>query len=97
MKIKVLLIKAGDKYGLSLRAIRERANEMIDISSFEAGLSDATGTTCQACIIKDNKVYRVVRNYFDLDKNERIFVAKLDMDPNDIYPIPEEEIMEESK
>lgn len=78
MKIKVLLVKTGDEFPNGLKAIRKRASEMIDITSFDEAISDATSTTCPAWIIKNDKVYKVIRNYFDLDKNERIFLAKLD-------------------
>ena len=81
MKIKVLLVKTGDEFPNGLKAIRNRASEMIDISAFEGGISDATSTTCPAWIIKNNQVYKIIRNYFDLDKNERIFLAKLDEEP----------------
>ena len=75
MKIVVCLIDKGeDVYGL--RALREREADFIDISDYENGLSDATCTTVKQFIIKEDKVYNVVKTYFDLDNNQRILLAK---------------------
>lgn len=91
MKTKVLLIDKKDKLGNGLANIRTNASKMIDISVFEDGFSDSTSTTTHAYIIKDNVTYRIIRNYFDLDKQERVYIAVEDVEPYDIYPIPEEE------
>lgn len=91
LKTKVLLIDKKDKLGNGLANIRTNANKMIDISAFEAGFSDSTSTTTHAYIIKDNVTYRIIRNYFDLDKQERVYIAVEDVEPYDVYPIPEDE------
>ena len=90
VSIKLLLLKPGDKLGNGLAAIRTHEADMIDISDYEAGISDPTITTCPGFVIKDNVVYHVIRSYFDLDKNCRLFIAKKEMEPFDVYPVPEE-------
>lgn len=88
VSLKLLLLKEGDKLGNGLAAIRTRETELIDISSFEAGVSDPTITTNPGYVIKNNIVYRIIKTYFDLDKNARIFIAKKDHEAYDDYPIP---------
>lgn len=89
VSLKLLLLKEGDKLGNGLAAIRTRESDLIDISAFEPGVSDPTITTNPGYVIKDNTVYRIIKTYFDLDKNARIFIAKKDHESYDNYPIPE--------
>ena len=74
---KVLLVKNDSIYGTGLNAIRKQASQMIDISDFaDAGaLGDSSAAVNASNVIKDNKVYRIVKSYFDLDNNLRILVA----------------------
>lgn len=83
---KCLLLSPGDGLGNGLNAIRTRESELIDISDYEPGYSDATSTTNPQYVIKDDKVYRIIKTYFDLDKNARIFLCKLDHERYDDYP-----------
>lgn len=84
VSLKLLLIDSGDKLGNGLASIRARESEMIDISTYEAGISDPTITTNPGYVIKNNKVYRIIKTYFDLDKSARVFIAKEDMEYYDI-------------
>ena len=84
----------------SIEQVNDELNKDSVVASKTKLADDGNDSTDSQTITKDDgsgDVEASKSNYFDLDKNERIFVAKLDMDPNDIYPIPEEEIMEESK
>jgi hypothetical protein len=76
VSVKALLLKKDEILGDGLASIRAYENTMIDISSFEAGISDATVSTNPSYIIKDNTVYKAIRTYFDLDKNTRILLFK---------------------
>lgn len=91
--VKALLLAKDDTLGNGLRAIRERESEMIDISEYEPGLSDATSSTIQQYIIKDNKVYKTIRTYFDLDNNTRLLLCKEQNEVFDVLP----ELVEESE
>lgn len=86
--LKLLLINTDEEYTNGLTYIRQHASNMIDISHFEAGVSDPTISTNPGYIIKDNTVYKVIKTYFDLDTNNRIFIAKKSTDNFDIWPIP---------
>lgn len=88
--IKILLLEEGMGLGNGLAALRTLEDQLIDISEFEPGLSDATNTMNPGYIIKNNKVYRMLKNYFDLDKNMRVFICKSENEPYDRYPIPTE-------
>ena len=97
MPIKLLLLNPEDKLGNGLRAIREKESDLIDISNYEPGVSDPAITTNPGYVIKDNKVYRIIKTYFDLDKGYRVFIAKLDMEGYDVYPVIKEESKEDVK
>lgn len=86
--IKVLLVEKTDKYKTGLQAIRERANELIDITEYETALSDATSVDYRPWIIKNNKVYITMKLYLDLDNNCRVFIAQEDGQSFDKWPIP---------
>ena len=88
--VKILLLDPKDNLGNGLAALRTRESDLIDISGYEDALSDATSVGGLAAhFIKDNKVYRIFKNYFDYDKKTRVYLARLEMEPYDIYPIPE--------
>lgn len=76
---KVLLLSSSDMslYGTGLRAIRELSSKMIDISEFaDAGaLGDSSSATNSTNVVKDDKVYRIAKSFFDLDNNLRILLA----------------------
>ena len=85
VEVKVLLLDETNQLGTGLRAIREHENDLIDFSAFESGVSDSTCVSgTYGRIIKNNKVYSIVKNYYDLDKNRRIFVAELEKLPYNI-------------
>lgn len=84
--IKLLLTEKGDGYGSGLYAIREREKDMIDISAYDDYLSDSTNTNNNVRIIKNNEVYVACRNYFDLDKNCRIYIAQKETESYDVWP-----------
>ena len=86
--IKALLIGKEEKLGNGLAVIREKESEMISIDDYEVALSDATSSGNPARIIKNNKVYKVIKTYFDLDKNARIILAKEEENGFDIWPLP---------
>lgn len=89
--IKALLIGKEEKLGNGLAVIRERESEMISIDDYEVALSDATSSGNPARIIKNNKVYKIIKNYFDLDNNTRIILAKEESEVFDVWPIPTNE------
>ena len=72
-----------DNFGNGLRSIRAKASDLIDISDYADALSDSTSSGNPARIIKNNKVYRIIKTYFDLDNNVRIVLAKIDHDVYD--------------
>lgn len=76
--IKLLILKPEYKLGNGLKAIREKSSEFIDITDYETALSDATSSTNPSYVIKENKVYRIIKTYIDLDNNVRIVLAKPD-------------------
>lgn len=86
--IKALLLPKDNPYGNGLASIRTLESKMVDISDWEDCVSDNTMPNTQGYFIKNNKVYRVVKSYFDFDKNWRIFLAIEDTDTYDVYPIP---------
>ena len=88
--IKVLLIDKNEKLGNGLAVIRERESEMITIDDFEVALSDATSSGNPARVIKNNKIYKIIKTYFDLDNNCRIVLAKEEENAFDIWPTPSE-------
>ena len=89
--IKALLIGKEEKLGNGLAVIRERESEMISIDDYEVAVSDATSSGNPARIIKNNKVYKIIKNYFDLDNNARIILANEESEVFDVWPIPTNE------
>jgi hypothetical protein len=87
--IKLLLLNKGETLGYGLRAIREYADRMIDVSDWELGISDSTMSSAKQYVIKDNVMYMCMKSFFDLDNNERIFVCVENTEPYDV--LPEEE------
>lgn len=84
--IKAILLERNDQLGCGLTAIRTYANQAVDISSFEEAISDSTSSAVKACIIKDNKVYTVMKTFMDIDTNTRWVVAKNEMNGADRWP-----------
>ena len=74
--IKALLIPYDDTMGNGLVSIREKESELIDITDWSDFTSDATNTSNHGFVIKDNKVYKMIKFYFDLDKKCRIVMCK---------------------
>ena len=82
---KVLCLSTADmSYGTGLRAIRELADVMIDISDFadDNALGDSSAAVNASSVIKDDKVYRIVKSFFDLDNNVRILLATEEILPS---------------
>lgn len=87
--VKALLISKTEELGNGLAVIRERESEMIPIDEYGNGeLSDSTSSGNPARIIKDNKVYKIIKTYFDLDKSVRIVMAKEEDQSFDVWPLP---------
>lgn len=76
--IKLLILNPEDNFGNGLRSIREKSSEFIDISDYGEALSDSTSSSNPARVIKNNKVYKIIKTYFDLDNNQRVVLAKID-------------------
>ena len=77
---KALLLSHSDsslQYGTGLNAIRKLASQMIDISEFadDNAMGDSSAAVNASNIIKDNKVYRICKSFFDLDNTVRIVIA----------------------
>lgn len=84
--IKAILLEKNDKIGTGLYALREKEANAVDISSYGEALSDPTSSTNHGNIIKNNKVYTIIRTYIDLDKNCRFIIAKHEDNSFDRYP-----------
>ena len=76
ISVKALLIPYDDTMGNGLVSIREKESELIDITDWSDFTSDATNTSNHGFVIKDNKVYKMIKFYFDLDKKCRILMCK---------------------
>lgn len=90
LPIKLLLIEKGDKLGNGLAAIRAREGDLMDISDYESAMSDSTSTANPNYVIVDNKVYRMIKTYFDLENERRIVIAKEDMESYDVIATPDQ-------
>ena len=88
--VKLLLIAKDEKLGNGLASIREKESEMIAFDDYEPGLSDSTSSTNPSRVIKDNKVYKIIKTYFDLDKRCRIMLAKEEENSFDVWPLQTE-------
>ena len=84
--VKALLLEPEDTLGNGLASIRGLESRMIDITDFDIAMSDSTSAAGHGYIIKDNKVYNIIKTYMDLDKNVRIVMAKLDVERYDVLP-----------
>lgn len=85
--IKAILLEKDERIGTGLTALRMKMSSAIDISEYGDALSDSTSSTTHAYIIKNNKAYKVVRNFFDLDNNIRYIMAKNDENSFDRWPV----------
>lgn len=92
ISIKALLLKKEETFGNGVASIRKLEDQMVDISDYEPGISDATATTNPHYIIKDDIPYKVIKTYFDLDRNARIFLCVEWKETFDV--IPEEKVEE---
>lgn len=76
--IKAVLLKRNDPLGHGLKAIRTYANDpekTVDISNYDDYCSDSTSPNNKLIIIKNDIVYVCAKNYFDLDKQVRIYMC----------------------
>ena len=75
--VKAILLPHDNKYGTGLNAVRKLASQMIDITSYadSNALGDSTSAANASNIIKNNKVYRICKVFYDLDNNQRILLA----------------------
>ena len=73
----LLLDPLNNEWGNGLVAINKMRGEMIDFpDDWETGVSDKTGTSAmQSFVIYKNEVYDIVKNYYDMDNNVRIFMC----------------------
>ena len=73
--VKALLLERDEPLGHGLDVIRKKESEMVDITDYNDYLSDSTSASNCLIIIHNDKVYRVIKNYFDLDKHVRIYIG----------------------
>lgn len=73
----LLLDPLNNEWGNGLVAINKMRGEMVDFpDNWEIGISDKTGTSAmQSFVIYKNEVYDIVKNYYDMDNNVRIFMC----------------------
>lgn len=73
----LLLDPLNNEWGNGLVAINKMRGEMIDFpDDWETAVSDKTGTSSmQSFVIYKNEVYDIVKNYYDMDNNVRIFMC----------------------
>lgn len=73
----LLLDPLNNEWGNGLVAINKMRGEMVDFpDDWEIGISDKTGTSAmQSFVIYKNEVYDIVKNYYDVDNNVRIFMC----------------------
>lgn len=73
----LLLDPLNNEWGNGLVAINKMRGEMVDFpDDWEIGISDKTGTSAmQSFIIYKNEAYDIVKNYYDMDNNVRIFMC----------------------
>ena len=77
-----------EKYGCGLNAIDKlgSTSKMVDItdSDFSDHLDDSTATANWARVMKGDQVYRVIKNFYDLNTNRRILMCKNETDSFDL-------------
>ena len=73
----LLLDPLNNEWGNGLVAINKMRGEMVDFpDDWEIGISDKTGTSAmQSFVIYKNEAYDIVKNYYDMDHNVRIFMC----------------------
>lgn len=76
MAVKAILLEKNESLGTGLAALRAKEATAVDITSLADGLSDPTSSTNRGNIIKNNKVYTILRTYIDLDSNCRYIIAR---------------------
>ncbi len=81
----LLLDPLNNEWGNGLVAINKMRGELVDFpDSWEIGVSDKTGTSAmQSFVIYKNEVYDIVKNYYDIDNNVRIFMCIKSREPYD--------------
>lgn len=81
----LLLDPLNNEWGNGLVAINKMRGELVDFpESWEVGVSDKTGTSAmQSFVIYNNEAYDIVKNYYDLDNNMRIFMCIKSREPYD--------------
>lgn len=81
----LLLDPLNNEWGNGLVAINKMRGELVDFpDAWEIGVSDKTGTSAmQSFVIYKNEVYDIVKNYYDIDNNVRIFMCIKSREPYD--------------
>ena len=81
----LLLDPLNNEWGNGLVAINKMRGELVDFpDSWEIGISDKTGTSAmQSFVIYKNEAYDIVKNYYDMDNNVRIFMCIKSREPYD--------------
>ena len=85
--VKAILIEPEYRGGYGLTAIRELESQAVDVSEFDTSNALSDPTCCSGAygyIIKNNKVYRIMKAYMDVDKNVRWLLCKNDTRSLDI-------------
>lgn len=81
----LLLDPLNNEWGNGLVAINKMRGELVDFpDDWEIGISDKTGTSAmQSFVIYKNEAYDIVKNYYDMDNNVRIFMCIKSREPYD--------------
>lgn len=81
----LLLDPLNNECGNGLVAINKMRGELVDFpDDWEIGISDKTGTSAmQSFVIYKNEAYDIVKNYYDMDNNVRIFMCIKSREPYD--------------
>lgn len=81
----LLLDPLNNEWGNGLVAINKMRGELVDFpDAWEIGVSDKTGTSAmQSFVIYKNEAYDIVKNYYDIDNNVRIFMCIKSREPYD--------------
>lgn len=85
---KAILLGRNEHLGTGLQAIRTKESTAIEITDFvsDNACGDSTAAANKGFIIKNNKVYTVMRTFMDLDNKCRYIVAKDEGNNSDIWP-----------
>lgn len=93
--VKALFLEKGHDLGTGLISIRKFESDMIELPENAIYLLDsASSSACnKSAFIYNNKVYVIMKTYYDIDADTIILIAKLDTENNNDYKDPEEVIV----